>query len=109
MTAQARTDRSSGKLEVTVDDEPWATYTATVRPADGRTAVGVAYTTDRRFESRYLPQARLAARYRDDALAARRYAVVVRTPHECLPPAEATVTACDWTGRRRHDPAAPSR
>lgn len=70
------------EVEVTADGHPWATYTATIGRgdgrADGRTTVDVAYTADRRFGLRRVPQQWIATRYRDDVLAAQGYTVVER-------------------------------
>lgn len=69
------------ELEIRVDDNPWATYVATVSAADGQTVVDVEYTSDRRFGLRRVPQQLLAKRYRDAALRAQGYAVIEREPH----------------------------
>ncbi|WP_324662381.1 hypothetical protein [Haloarcula sediminis] len=69
------------ELEMRVNDNPWGTYTATVGNADGHTVVDVAYTSDRRFGLRRVPQQLLAKRYRDAALRAQGYAVVEREGH----------------------------
>ncbi len=66
------------ELDVTLDDAPWATYTATITPTDEGASIDVAYTSERRFGLRRLPQQLVAARYRDAALAAQGYAVVGR-------------------------------
>jgi hypothetical protein len=66
------------ELVVTADGDPWATYTATVDDRDGETRVSVAWESDRRFALRRLPQALVARRYRDAALAAQGYEVVDR-------------------------------
>jgi hypothetical protein len=66
------------ELVVTADGDPWATYTATVSEADDGTEVSVAWESDRRFGLRRLPQALVARRYRDAALAAQGYEVEAR-------------------------------
>lgn len=66
------------ELELTANDRPRATYSATIRPQGGGTAVDVEYAADRRFGLRRLPQRLVAARYRDDALEAQGYTVVER-------------------------------
>jgi len=83
MTARARTDLAadaggSVELAVTADGDPWSTYTVDVSPRDGRTTVEYEYAADRRFGLRRLPQRIVAARYRDEALAAQGYTVVER-------------------------------
>jgi hypothetical protein len=65
------------ELVVTADGDPWATYTATVG-GDDETRVSVAWASDRRFGLRRLPQALVARRYRDAALAAQGYEVEER-------------------------------
>lgn len=83
MTVQSRTETTATdaqrvELEVTANDQPWATYTATIRAEDGQTVVDVEYRSDRRFGLRRLPQQRYAERYRDETLTAQGYAVVER-------------------------------
>jgi hypothetical protein len=84
MAVGSRTETTAGgdrriELTVTVDGEPWATYTATVRgDGDGGATVEVAYGSDRRFGLRRLPTRLVARRHDDDALAAQGYAVVGR-------------------------------
>ncbi|WP_247730566.1 hypothetical protein [Halovivax limisalsi] len=63
---------------VTVDDRPWGTYTSTISRENGQTIIEVDYTSNRRFDLRYLPQVLLASRYRDDVLAVQGYTVVAR-------------------------------
>jgi len=69
------------ELEIVVNDNPWATYTATIRDADDHTIVEVEYTSTRRFGPRRVPQQVLAERYRDAALIAQGYTVVERDAH----------------------------
>jgi hypothetical protein len=69
------------ELEILVNDNPWATYTATIRDADDQTIVDVEYTSTRRFGLRRVPQQLLAKRYRDAALMAQGYTVVERDAH----------------------------
>lgn len=83
MTVQTRTETTAAgarrvQLEVTANDQPWATYTATIRGEDGQTVVDVEYRSDRRFGLRRLPQQHYAERYRDETLTAQGYAVVER-------------------------------
>ena len=63
------------ELALEENGDPWATYTADVS-GDGGTEVDVEYASDRRFGVRRLPQALVAGRYRDEALAAQGYTVV---------------------------------
>jgi hypothetical protein len=69
------------ELELTVDGNPWGSYTATVRDADDGSVVDVEYESDRRFGLRRIPQQRLADRYRDEALEVQGYTVVSRESH----------------------------
>lgn len=62
-------------------DQPWGTYSSTIKPADDQTLVEVEYTSNRRFGLRRLPQQLVARRYRDKALAAQGYTVVERERH----------------------------
>ena len=83
VTVDTRTETAldGGRLvesEVTVAGRPWATYTSTVRPADGHTTVEVTYVSDRRFGLRRVPQRLVARRYRDEVLAAQGYTTVER-------------------------------
>jgi hypothetical protein len=83
MTVENRVNtRSNGghivELTVTVDDQPWATYTAEIYADDGRTIVNYEYTTNRRFGLRRLPQRLVARRYRNEALAVQGYTIVHR-------------------------------
>ncbi|PSQ43829.1 hypothetical protein BRD14_02450 [Halobacteriales archaeon SW_5_68_122] len=64
------------KLELEMDGDPWATYTADVSGGDGRTDVDVEYASGRRFGLRRLPRALVTGRYREEALAAQGYTVV---------------------------------
>ena len=66
------------ELVVTASGRPWATYAVSVDERDGRTAIEVAFASDRRYGLRRLPQWLLAQRYRDDVLAAQGYTVVER-------------------------------
>lgn len=70
-------------LIVTADGNPWATYTATVSDRNGETEVSLAWESDRRFGLRRLPQALVARRYRDAALAAQGYEVDAREDRLC--------------------------
>ena len=66
------------ELEISANDKPWATYTATITPKNEQTVVDVEYTSPRRFGLRRLPQQFLAERYRNEALAVQGYTVVER-------------------------------
>ncbi|MFC6864392.1 hypothetical protein ACFQGE_13100 [Halomicroarcula sp. GCM10025817] len=66
------------ELEVTVNGQPWATYTAIISTDDGQTSVDIEYTSNRRFGLRRIPQQIVAERYRNDALTAQGYTVVER-------------------------------
>jgi hypothetical protein len=84
VTVDTRTETTSGGerrvgLEVTVDGQPWATYTATIARQNGQTVVDCEYASDRRFGLRRVPQRIVAERYRDRSLAAQGYTVVERT------------------------------
>ena len=83
VTVRARTDVAPDgtrrvELDLEENGDPWGTYTADVSGGDGRTEIGVEYASDRRFGLRRLPQALVAGRYRDEALAAQGYTVVER-------------------------------
>jgi len=67
--------------EVTVNGQPWATYTSTIRSTDERTIIEVEYLSNRRFGLRRIPQELLAKRYRDEVLTAQGYTVVERDAH----------------------------
>lgn len=70
------------ELTVEVDGSPWSTYTATITDAeDGGSRIDVEYESNRRFGLRRVPQQRLAARFRDEALETQGYAVVSRDSH----------------------------
>ncbi|WP_226023924.1 hypothetical protein [Halomicrobium salinisoli] len=71
----------SVELDVTANDQPWATYAVTIRAGDDHTVVDVEYESNRRFGLRRLPQQFVADRYRDDALTAQGYTVVERDSH----------------------------
>ena len=75
-TTQSGTRRV--ELDVTVNDQPWATYTATISTDDDQTRIDVEYRSNRRFGLRRIPQQIVAERYRDDALTAQGYSVVER-------------------------------
>jgi hypothetical protein len=78
------TTSSGGYLvesEVTVNDQPWATYTSTINSTNEHTIIEVEYTSNRRFGLRRIPQELLAKRYRDDVLTAQGYKVVERDAH----------------------------
>lgn len=66
------------ELELTVNDQPWATYTATISEHNGQTVIDCEYTSDRRFGLRRVPQRSIAARYRDESLAVQGYTVLER-------------------------------
>jgi hypothetical protein len=67
--------------EVTLNDQPWATYTSTISSTNEHTDIEVVYTSNRRFGLRRIPQQLLAKRYRDDVLTAQGYTVVERDAH----------------------------
>ncbi|MFD1527268.1 hypothetical protein, partial [Halolamina salina] len=67
------------ELRVTVDGQPWGTYTAWIEPVEGGTGITVEVQSDRKFGLRRLPQHLVARRYRDDALAAQGYETVERS------------------------------
>ncbi|AZQ14120.1 hypothetical protein [Halorubrum sp. PV6] len=67
--------------EVTVNGQPWATYTSTIRSTNEQTTIEVAYLSNRRFGLRRIPQELLAKRYRDEVLTAQGYTVVERDAH----------------------------
>jgi hypothetical protein len=69
------------ELEISANDKPWATYTATISPKNEQTVVDIEYTSTRRFGLRRLPQQFLAERYRNKALAVQGYTVVERDSH----------------------------
>lgn len=66
------------ELDVTVNGQPWATYTVTVSTDDSRTSIDIEYTSNRRFGLRRIPQQVVAERYRTEALTAQGYTVVER-------------------------------
>jgi hypothetical protein len=83
VTVYTRTDTTSSgerrvELEVTVDEQPWATYTATISRQNGQTVVDCEYASDRRFGLRRVPQRIVAERYRDRSLAVQGYTAVER-------------------------------
>lgn len=63
------------ELAVSVDDDPWGTYTVTVDGTDTGSVVEVAYTSDRRFGLRRVPQQLFGKRYHDAVLDAQGYTV----------------------------------
>jgi len=69
------------EIAITVNDNPWATYIATISEVDDQTIVDVEYTSKRRFGLRRVPQQLLAERYRDAAFMAQGYTVVERDAH----------------------------
>ena len=68
-------------MEVTASNQPWATYTASIRADGDQTRIDVEYDSDRRFGLRRLPQQLFAHRYRDEALEAQGYTVIERESH----------------------------
>lgn len=83
VAVRTRTDTAADggervELELTADDRPWATYTATVSGEGDGTVVDVEYESNRRFGVRRVPQQFVAERYRDDVLTAQGYTVVER-------------------------------
>ena len=88
VTPTVRTQAETGsdgehrvEIAITVNDNPWATYIATIRDADDQTIIDVEYTSNRRFGLRRVPQQLLAERYREAALMAQGYTVVKRDAH----------------------------
>jgi hypothetical protein len=82
-TVRSQTNTTPGgayrvELEVTVNEQPWATYTATISTDENQTRIEVTYTSNRRFGLRRIPQQIVAERYRNDALTAQGYSVVER-------------------------------
>lgn len=67
--------------EVTLNDQPWATYTSIISSTNEHTIIEVEYTSNRHFGPRRIPQQLLAKRYRDDVLTAQGYTVVERDAH----------------------------
>ncbi|SEK48312.1 hypothetical protein [Haloferax larsenii] len=83
-------------VEMTVNDQPWATYLATIEGddgtngndasgstdnSDGQTTIDIEYTSNRRFGLRRVPQQFIAERYRGEALSVQGYTVVERDSH----------------------------
>ncbi|ELZ85507.1 hypothetical protein C453_06818 [Haloferax elongans ATCC BAA-1513] len=83
-------------VEITMNDQPWATYVATIEGNDGangsdangstdnsngQTTVDIEYTSNRRFGLRRFPQQFFTERYRDEALSVQGYTVVGRDSH----------------------------
>lgn len=66
------------EVSATAGGRPWGTYRVSIREGDGGTVVDVELTTDRRFDLRSVPQALVAERYFEAALAAQGYRVVDR-------------------------------
>jgi len=86
VTVHTETDSTAGgeyviESEVTVNDQPWATYTSTVSSSGEHTTIDVTYTSNRRFGLRRVPQQLIANRYRDEALSVQGYTVVTRDAH----------------------------
>lgn len=69
------------EITITVNNNPWATYIATIRIAGDHTIVDVEYKSTRRFGLQRVPQQLLAERYRDAALMAQGCTVVKRDGH----------------------------
>lgn len=83
LTVETRTERTSPgehrvTLELTSNDRPWATYSATITRTPDQTRIAVTHTSDRRFGLRRLPQWIVAERYRAETLTAHGYTVVER-------------------------------
>ncbi|OYR84673.1 hypothetical protein DJ71_06025 [Halorubrum sp. E3] len=86
VAVQTETDSTAGgeyviESEVTVDDQPWATYTSTVSSSGEHTTIDVTYASNRRFGLRRVPQQLIANRYRDEVLSVQGYTVVTRDAH----------------------------
>lgn len=86
VTVQRHTETTASgdarvELEVTMNGQPWATYTATIRDGGDQTVIDVEYNADRRFGLRRLPQQLVLQQYRDEALQVQGYSVVERDSH----------------------------
>lgn len=86
VTVHMKTDSTAGggyviESEVTVDDQPWATYTSTISSSGEYTTIDVTYTSNRRLGLRRVPQQLIANRYRDEVLSVQGYTVVTRDAH----------------------------
>lgn len=86
VTVQTETDSTAGggyviESEVTVDDQPWATYTSAISSSGEHTTIDVTYTSNRRFGLRRVPQQLIANRYRDEVLSVQGNTVVTRDAH----------------------------
>ncbi|AHG01458.1 hypothetical protein HALLA_03455 (plasmid) [Halostagnicola larsenii XH-48] len=68
-------------LEITANDKPWATYTATISQKDGETSIDVEYISNQRFGLQHVPNQFFGERYREDALTAQGYTVLERESH----------------------------
>ena len=66
------------ELDVTVNGQPWSTYTVTVSTDNDQTSIDIEYTSNRRFGLRRIPQQIVAERYRNEALTAQGYTVLER-------------------------------
>lgn len=67
--------------DVTVNGQPWATYTSTVHNSGDHATIDVTYTSNRRFGLRRVPQQLMANEYRDEVLSVQGYTVVTRDAH----------------------------
>ena len=86
VTVHSQTDTAPNgdhliESEVSVNDQPWATYTSTISTTNEHTVIETEYTSNRRFGLRRIPQQLVANRYADDALTAQGYTVVERDSH----------------------------
>jgi hypothetical protein len=76
VVATPRADGDVVTLDVTADEQPWATYEVSVWRDGDRTEAVVEWHSERRFGLRRLPQSLVARRYRAAALAAQGYETV---------------------------------
>lgn len=86
MTVRTQTETAAEgtthvELAITVRDNPWGTYTATIEGTEDGSIIDVEYTSDRRFGLRRVPQQALGERYRDKVLDAQGFTVVGREAH----------------------------
>lgn len=65
-------------LEITLGDDPWATYTVDIIPQDDGTVVEYEYVSDRRFDLVSAVRGLFARQYREGALATQDYTTTDR-------------------------------
>jgi hypothetical protein len=66
------------ELTITINNDPWGTYTATIGGTDAGSIVEVEYSSDRRFGLRRVPQQLLGKQYHDQVLELQGFSVVER-------------------------------